>query len=293
MTLPAAHTHLENTRQHLLRLAAQHQQARAAGTEAGGRREGGGWRGCSVLLRAAARPTQQGCQGSRLAWHHPRPAQPACPVGAPPAPPPVCRRLCKLPHLASRSARLSSRNCTRFTPILQSSMTGSHGRIPGQLLLASCWSAGARWGHPPRRHLGAGRNRRPTARATGHDAWQCPAACSAVLSHLSGCRNQGSKMNTGQRWSAPWAAASSAGLSCRRSPWECRVRVRRRAVKAQPAMQAAGKCLDALQPICTIAACKYAQQTSRPPCGTKRWTSRPWRRRCRHPTPPLRCGLCC
>lgn len=119
MTLPAAHTHLENTRQHLLRLAAQHQQARAAGTEAGGRREGGGWRGCSVLLRAAARPTQQGCQGSRLAWHHPRPAQPACPVGAPPAPPPVCRRLCKLPHLASRSARLSSKNCTRFTPILQ------------------------------------------------------------------------------------------------------------------------------------------------------------------------------
>ena len=58
----------------------------------------------------------------------------------------------------------------------------------------------------------------PPAAADRRLATRCQQQA-ASLPHLSGCRNHGSKMNSGQRWSAPWAAASSAGLSCRRKPW--------------------------------------------------------------------------
>lgn len=42
--------------------------------------------------------------------------------------------------------------------------------------------------------------------------------CFACPAHLSGLRNQGSRMKMGHKWSASLAAASRAGLSCRRSP---------------------------------------------------------------------------
>lgn len=145
---------LEHAGQHLLWLAPQHQQAGAAGAEAAARRGAGQGRfeARHVVVAASVRAAADSCA-----------------------------------HLASRSARLSSRNWTRFTPILRG------WRVGGRVTLA-----------------------------VGDAGWRrlCLPARGSLPPHphLSGCRNQGSRMNKGHRWSAPRAASSSAGLSCRRRP---------------------------------------------------------------------------